>query len=235
MPSSPPLRPLLLDLDGTLIDSRADLAAAVNALLAECGIPPLPQALMMTFVGRGARTLVTRSLEAADPEGRVPRDEQTTRRFLGHYRRCLLDNTRPYPGVLEGLQVLRSAGVPMAVVSNKPEGPTRTIVQGLGLAPFFSVVFGGDSFPTRKPEPQMLAEAAQGLGVGLHTCVMVGDSDVDAEAARRAGCPFLWCAWGGISLERPDSYEHVAPRFDAVVAVGLGAPLPGLPPAAGPA
>ncbi len=220
-------RPLLLDLDGTLVDSRRDLAAATNLLLVELGLAPVPLETACSFVGRGARTLVRRALDHADPHGTVPRDDPGLRRFLAHYERVLLDTTVPFPGVVGGLARLHTAGIPMAVVTNKPLGPAQKVLDGLDLSRWFDVVLGGDSLPTRKPEPGMLVEAARRLGVPLGDCLMVGDSDVDVEAARAAGVPGVWCAWGGIHPEVPPDADLTVRRFEDVVALAFGAPLSG--------
>ena len=214
------MHPLLLDLDGTLVDSRRDLAAAVNALLGDLGLEPLSTEIVVGFVGNGARTLVVRALAAADPEGRAPRDEPTLRSFLGHYQRVMLDHTAPYPGVMDGLARLRAAGVPHAIVTNKPEAPARVIVGALGIDA--DVLLGGDTLPTRKPDPAMLEEAARRLDVPLETCLMVGDSDVDVESALRAGVPAVWCSWGGIHRDSPCQPCRRADRFEQVVELALG-------------
>jgi len=225
----PSPRPLLLDLDGTLIDSRRDLAAGVNLLLAELGLDPLPVDRVCGYIGRGARALVRRSLDAADPEGRVGRDTETLRRFLHHYRRVILDTTVPFPGVVAGLNRLREAGVPLAVVTNKPLEPAMTCLDGLGLTGYLGAVLGGDSLPTKKPDAGPLEEAARRLEVELETCLMVGDSDVDVEAAHAAGIPAIWCAWGGIHPDHPTSPCRRVDRFDEVVELSLG-PALGSPP-----
>jgi phosphoglycolate phosphatase len=212
---------LLLDLDGTLIDSRQDLAAATNRLLAEVGLAPLPLETVCSYVGRGARALVRRALEAADPDGRVPRSPTVLRRFLGHYEQVLLDSTVAFPGVREGLVRLRSAGVGLAVVTNKPIAPTRRILDGLDLAEMFTVILGGDSLATKKPDPALLIAAASALSVRLDGCLMVGDSDVDMEAAANAGVQGVWCSWGGIHPDRPASFDRVAHSFDEIVSLAL--------------
>ena len=227
-------RPLLFDLDGTLIDSKADLAAAVNRLLVELGVPPLPPSTLHGFIGRGARSMVGRALDATDPGRLVPRDDQTLRRFLGHYTEVLLDSTVAFPGVEAGLHQLQAAGVPMAVVTNKPIEPAMACLDGLGLTHFFAVVLGGDSLDSKKPEPGMLVEAARRLGVSLERCLMVGDSDVDIEAATRAGVPALWCRWGGIHLDRPIGSYRAVDRFEEVVDLSLGPSSDSLPSAARP-
>jgi phosphoglycolate phosphatase len=216
------VRPLLLDLDGTLVDSAQDLASAVNALLEELGLQSLPQPTLMSFVGRGARSLVRRAIEEADPSGAAARDESVLRRFLGHYKKVMLEHTVPFPGVVTGLEQLSRAGVPMAIVSNKPEEPTLVIAEALGLSPFFGAILGGDSTNEKKPSALPLRLAAERLKVPLADCVMVGDSDVDIEAARAAKIPGVWVTWGGIHPDRPARAEWVASSFDVIVDIGLG-------------
>jgi len=213
--------PLLLDLDGTLVDSAQDLASAVNSILVELGLDPLPQATLMSFVGRGARSLVRRAIEHADPSGGVARDEVVLRRFLGHYKKVMLQHTVPFPGVSAGLERLQAAGVPMAIVSNKPEEPTLLISEALGLSRFFGAILGGDSTDQKKPSARPLEVAAARLGVALADCVMVGDSDVDLAAAEAAGIPGVWVTWGGIHPDRPPKTEHLAHSFETVVEIGL--------------
>jgi phosphoglycolate phosphatase len=207
----------LFDLDGTLVDTRQDLAAGVNLLLADLDFDPLPIATVMSFVGGGARLLIRRTLDRVDPEGRIARNDPTLRRFLEHYWRVILDTSVPFPGVVEGLRKLQDAGIPMAVVSNKPVEPTVHIVQQLGLTRFFGPVLGGDSLPSKKPDPAGLLGCARGFGVAPASCLMVGDSDVDVLAAHAAGMRAAWCSWGGIHPERPEGPDFDVHRFDEVV------------------
>ena len=211
------MRGVLLDLDGTLIDSRRDLAAATNRLLAELGLSPLPLEQICSFVGNGARTLVRRSLDAADPERRVDRAAPVLRNFLTHYEAVMLDTTKPFPGVVDGLGRLRSAGLALAVVTNKPIGPTSRILAALGLTRWFGAVLGGDSLATKKPDPAMLFAASDQLGVDIAGCVMVGDSDVDMAAAGAAGVPGIWCSYGGLHPDRPPRWDRIADSFTDVV------------------
>ena len=207
---------LLLDLDGTLIDSGRDLARAVNLLLGELELPPLALDVVCSYVGNGARSLVRRCLDHVDPDHRVSREVVEMRRFLTLYEGVLLETTCVFPGVLDGLERLASRGVALAIVTNKPEAPSRVICEALGLTALVPVLLGGDSLPTRKPDPAMLRVAAERLDVPLVSCLMVGDSDVDIVAARSAGIPGVWCTWGGIHPDRPDGATHVATRFAEV-------------------
>lgn len=181
-----PYRCLLFDLDGTLIDSREDLTNCVNLMLAELGLPELPAARVMTFIGEGLRLLVERSLRAS--QNGQPEEVQIDRAiaiYRRHYRAHLLDRTRPYPEVVEMLDYF--AHLPKAVVTNKPYDFTLPILDGLGLSKYFAAVLGGDSLPERKPSPAPLIEAARRCEVSPAGCLMIGDSFVDVRAGHAAG------------------------------------------------
>src|SRR4030095_8892134 len=177
---------LLFDLDGTLVDSRADLINSVNLMLVEIGRETLPDTRVLKYVGEGARLLVERALRAgqngAAPSCDVDRALEIFRR---HYREHLLDQTRVYPEVEQTLARLEH--IPKAVVTNKPYEFTMALLEGIGLLSCFEVVFGGDSLVERKPSPLMLIEAARRCGAQASECLMVGDSRVDVEAGRAAG------------------------------------------------
>lgn len=184
---------LLFDLDGTLVDSRADLANAVNLMLAELGRGGLSDCRVLSFVGEGARLLVERSLRATQEIAPREQDiDQALAIFLRHYREHLLDQTCVYPDVEETLAALSC--LPKAVVTNKPYEFTVALLDGLGLLSHFSVVFGGDSLPERKPSPLMLLEAARACGAEPSACLMVGDTKIDVQAGKAAGiktCGFI--------------------------------------------
>jgi phosphoglycolate phosphatase len=191
------LRLLVFDLDGTLIDSGADLCASVNAMLHHFGRAPLPQAVISTYIGDGVARLVSRALgepvEAAYPESAVAY-------FLDYYREHKLDHTYVYPGVFASLDSLRfePAGAPrsMAVLTNKPIGPSLAICEALGLSPYFSRIYGGNSFATKKPDPEgLLALMREAEATGEET-LMIGDSDVDIMTARNAGVWSMGCSFG---------------------------------------
>lgn len=178
----------LFDLDGTLVDSVADLAAALNLLRDELALPPLGLAEVRGYVGDGATALVTRAL----PRGAFT--PARLERFLDHYGRHLLDNTRPYPGILDFLAAKHQR--PLAVVTNKPLALSRQLLRGLDLDPYFPVVVGGDSCPEKKPSPLPVQLALAGLGAGVEDAVLIGDHHTDLRAGRAAGVRTCFCAWG---------------------------------------
>ncbi|MCK6526424.1 HAD-IA family hydrolase [Myxococcota bacterium] len=186
---------VLLDLDGTLIDSRADLAEAVNVVLAEEDLVPLPLDRVLGFVGRGARNLLERSFAAAG-RGAEPLSERAVLRWLEVYDAICLDRTRPYPGAVEALDAWRDDGLRLGIVTNKPASITARILAGLGLDGRFGVVLGGDSLPARKPSGEPVRFALETLGVPPGRALMVGDSEVDVLAGRAAGVRTLACTWG---------------------------------------
>ena len=178
---------LIFDLDGTLIDSRLDLIHSVNAMLKHLQRPELPGEMIASYVGDGAPMLVRRAL--GDPKNETV-VKQAVDFFLTYYRAHKLDNTHLYPGIKESLATIAdSNGVPrkMAVLTNKPVHPSKAIVEALGLKEFFVHVYGGNSFPTKKPDP----EGARRLLSETHTkpdhALMVGDSAVDVLTGRNAG------------------------------------------------
>jgi len=186
-------RCLLFDLDGTLVDSRADLTTGVNLMLEELGRAPLPTGCVVKFIGEGVRLLIERSLRATQEREPMSAElDQALEIFRRHYGRHLLDQTRPYPEVRETLDALSE--LPKAVVTNKPYEFSLAILEGLGLRSHFVTVLGGDSLPERKPAPQPLLEAARRCGRAPAECLMVGDSGVDmlaGHAARMATCGFV--------------------------------------------
>ncbi len=181
------MRAVLWDLDGTLVDSAGDIAAAVDRTLVRIGRAPLGEAIVRGFIGDGARKLVDRCVEAAG--GRPGEGDLAV--FLEEYGAALVVRTRVYDGLVAVLDAVRA---PMAVVTNKPEAFSRTILAGLALARFFPVVIGGDTFPVRKPDPTMLHEALRRLDAP--DGVMVGDGPADVGAARAAGLPMIGVGWG---------------------------------------
>ena len=188
------LRPaaVVFDLDGTLLDTRQDITTAINAMRAELGLSSLALEQVVTMVGEGARLLVERALGAGHSREQV---DDALARYRDHYWRVCLDTTRPYPGVEEMLAAL-AGRYPLALLSNKGEAMSRRILDGLGLSRYFREVLGGDSLATRKPDPAGLRLLAERLGIPAERLLLVGDTWIDAEAARNAGCPFALVEWG---------------------------------------
>ena len=193
---------LVFDLDGTLIDSRGDITTAINRMRSGYGLPPIPLEAVVTMVGEGARLLVERALGPGFPSERV---DEALARYLEHYGEVCLEQTRPYPGVEEMLETLHAA-YPLALLSNKGEAFSRKVLAGLGLDRFFREILGGDSLPTRKPDPAGLHLLAQRLGVPVERLMLVGDTWIDAETAHNAGCAFALVEWG---FPRPPKLDEV--------------------------
>jgi phosphoglycolate phosphatase len=176
------VRTLIFDLDGTLIDSKLDLALAVNAALAELRRNSLPHEQIFSYVGRGAPALIAQALgDGASHEDCTAGLEF----FIKYYSAHKLDNTVLYPGVRETLDALR--GMPMAVYTNKPVRVSRSIVEGLGIADSFRVVHGGNSFERKKPDPMGVESILREFGAAPTQAMFVGDSEVDVQTARNAG------------------------------------------------
>jgi len=178
----PVVRAFLIDLDGTLIDSKLDLVTSVNAMLRQMGRAELPADLVATYIGHGAPQLIASALGPGATD-----DQQRTglSLFLAHYQLHKLDATRPYPGVVEALGSL--SGFPMSVLTNKPANMSLDILQGLGLAKYFRSIYGGDSFEKKKPDPTGALKILQEFGVPPAQAAMVGDSEVDVQTARNGG------------------------------------------------
>lgn len=193
---------LVFDLDGTLIDSRRDITTAINRMRADLGLPPLALEQVITMVGEGARLLVERALGPGFPPDEIDR---ALERYLGYYWDVCLETTRTYPGV-DGMLAGLAGRYPLALLSNKGEALSRKILDGLGLTAHFREILGGDSLPTRKPDPAGLRVLADRLGVPVERLLLVGDTWVDAETARNAGCPFALVEWG---FPRPPKLEDV--------------------------
>jgi phosphoglycolate phosphatase len=177
---------IIFDFDGTLADTREDLAASVNYALRELDLPELPVDTIIGFVGEGITPLMARILGPA----RETLLDEAVARFTKHHRDHLLDNTRLYPGVLEVLEHFREKK--KAILSNKSYEFTAKIAEGLGIADYFALILGGDSTPDRKPHPGPVEKVLETLGVKRERTAMVGDSPLDVSAGKRAG--LLTCA-----------------------------------------
>ncbi|MGB0064917.1 MAG: HAD-IA family hydrolase [Terracidiphilus sp.] len=229
------LKLLVFDLDGTLIDSAQDLCNSVNAALAEFNMGPLPDPTIAGFVGNGAPLLMRRSLAMATSSTVEEVNEDLFNKayafFLQYYREHKLDFTYAYDGVLEALKALHelhnatgSARRTMAVLTNKPVRPARGICEGLGLANYFLHIYGGDSFPVKKPDPHGLRSLMLETGARPEETVMVGDSKVDVETARNAGTWSLGCSFGfgtrTLAENPPDVLVDSALEWTEVLAPG---------------
>lgn len=180
-----PVRALIFDLDGTLIDSQLDLIHSVNAMLCETGRQELPAETISGYIGHGAPVLVARALGPASTE-----EERTwaLKFFLAYYEEHKMDNTCAYPGVGNTLAELSAHGMPMAVLTNKPVRISVRILEALALANYFRMIYGGNSFETKKPDPLGAMTILQELNVAAVDAMVVGDSEVDVQTARNAGC-----------------------------------------------
>jgi len=212
---------VFFDLDGTLIDSCDDIAASVNHVRREMGMPPLPVSTIRTYVGDGVRILLERALET-DESAILERGLAILR---PHYLSHCLDRTVMYDGIPAMLDRLGAApGLRLAVVSNKPETPSEKVLAGLGIRRYFAAVVGGDSAGARKPDPAPFRLAAERSGVAGGRILVVGDSPNDIEGARRAGFDSCGVLWG---ISPPDRVraaapDHVADAPGAVLALVLG-------------
>lgn len=228
------LKLLVFDLDGTLIDSAQDLCNSVNAALLEVNHNPLPDPAIASFVGNGAPMLMRRALALADARTPETVDEELFERayafFLQYYREHKLDFTYAYEGVSDALQALKqihdqpgAAARALAVLTNKPVRPARGICEGLGMAHYFLHIYGGDSFPVKKPDPHGLRLLMEETGARPEETVMIGDSMVDVQTARNAGAWALGCAFGfgpqNILETPPDILVDKASEWTEVLSV----------------
>ena len=182
---------LIFDLDGTLIDSRRDLCTAVNFVRRRYGRPPLPLETVAGYVGEGIRSLMQRSLDVTGAD--LDEAVALQKRF---YREHMLDETRLYPGVEDGLRRLRAAGCALAVATNKVVDLSESLLAGLGVRPLFARVAGDGSTAALKPDPAMILETMAELRMPADRTWVIGDGVTDLEAARRAGVHGAWAEWG---------------------------------------
>jgi len=183
---------LILDLDGTLVDSVPDLAAALNRLMGARGLETFSLAATAAMVGDGTRALVERAFAA---RGRQADDEAQVS-FLADYSAHVAVATRPFPGAEAALRALTRQGWRLAVCTNKPLAPARALLKALGLFPFFATIGAGDSFAVQKPDPRHLLATLAAAGGTPGQAVMLGDHAHDVAAARGAGLPCIFAAWG---------------------------------------
>ncbi|MDE2372131.1 MAG: phosphoglycolate phosphatase [Burkholderiales bacterium] len=197
MPHRPNLADLdaaIVDLDGTMIDTVGDFEVALRLALADLGWPPVDREFIMRTVGKGSEHLLTRTLAQVGAPAELY--EAAWDRYQHHYRAINGRHSAVFEGVVEGLQVLRSAGLKMACLTNKPGDFARPLLALKGLDGYFDRVYGGDAFARKKPDPLPLLETCKALGTTPARTLMIGDSSNDAAAARAAGCPVVLVSYG---------------------------------------
>jgi phosphoglycolate phosphatase len=191
-----PLKAVLLDLDGTLLDTAGDIAAAANLMRAALGFAPLDPALIKTFVGKGIANLVSKTLKDAVGEVGPTALKVAVANFERQYEKCFGDTSKPFPGVVEGLDALKAKGLRLGCVTNKAEKFTAPLLARTGLADYFELTLSGDSLAEKKPHPLPLQHAAAFFEAAAAEVLLIGDSVNDAEAARAAGSPVFIVPYG---------------------------------------
>lgn len=208
------IQAIAFDLDGTLVDSIADLCAAANHMRAEMNLVPLPAEELTSYVGDGLSSLVHRALSGSkDGQADEASWAQGFTAFIAYYRTHLSVHTRPYPEVETALALFRNRGLPLAVITNKNEILAVELLCELGLADSFSLVVGGDTLSEKKPSPMPLLHTAEVLGVAIQNLLMVGDSANDILAAKAAGALSCGVTWGyadmGLLAQNPDTKPDI--------------------------
>jgi phosphoglycolate phosphatase len=212
----PAVRALIFDLDGTLIDSKIDLIHAVNATLQELGRERLPPETIAGYIGHGAPKLVARALGSRNEE----ETQQALKFFLEYYEQHKLDNTCLYPVAAETLAELHRQGVPMAILTNKPVRISNRILDALQAANYFRVVYGGNSFETKKPDPLGAKTIVAELAVSPSETLLVGDSEVDVQTARNAGMQAAFANYGfGVYNRDAFPADYYLDRIDELLRV----------------
>jgi phosphoglycolate phosphatase len=215
-----PVKAVMIDLDGTLLDTAADLAAAANMMLRELGKPELPPELIRSYIGKGIEKLVKRSLTASlDDEPGAELFNKAMPIYARDYARVMHVNTKPFPGVTEGLQALQKEGFFLACITNKAEAFTLPLLDAMELRAYFDIVLSGDSLPQKKPDPMPLLHACHRFAISPGEMVLIGDSTNDVEAARAAGCHVFCVPYGyneGRDVRGLDCDAIVASLPDAV-------------------
>jgi len=206
---------LVFDLDGTLIDSLPDLAAALNRLLIERGFAPLLPAEVAAMVGDGTRRLVERAFAA---RGRTAQEEDL-RQFLADYTAHAAIATRPYPQVIETLSALRSAGWHFAICTNKTVAATNVVLRALNLGSWFTAIGGGDSFTAHKPNAIHLQGTIAAAGGDPKRTIMTGDHANDIAVAKGTGVPSIFAAWGYGAPSMAQGASAVARRFAELASI----------------
>lgn len=194
---------VLFDLDGTMVDTAPDIVAAANRMLDDLNTLPLSFKMVRAFIGKGVPNLVRRVLEASNLLATV-NEEHAQTLFYQHYQNTNGHFSRVFPGVRDGLTALQQAGYQLGCVTNKPRAFTDPLLESTGLAAFFGAVVSGDSIPQMKPDPEPLLHACRQMQANPALCVLVGDSGVDAAAARAAEMPVYIVRYG---YPGPDGHQ----------------------------
>lgn len=219
------IKAAIIDLDGTMLDTAADFHVAVNRMRDDLGLAPLSQETIVNFVGKGTENLIRRVLAVDYAEDEAAQYfQQALAAYTEHYLAINGDYSSLYPGVLEGLQALRNKGLRLACVTNKPLAFAVPLLQKKGLRDFFEIVYGGDSFPKKKPDPMPLLQVCQDFALEPAQVVAIGDSSNDAQAARAAGCRVLNVPYGynhGESIHDVDSDGIVSTLVEAAQQISV--------------
>lgn len=219
------IKAAIIDLDGTMLDTAADFHVAVNRMRAELGLTPLSQETIVNFVGKGTENLIRRVLAVDYPEDEAAQYfQQALDAYTEHYLAINGDYSSLYPGVLEGLQAMRAKGLRLACVTNKPLAFAVPLLEKKGLSGFFEIVYGGDSFPRKKPDPMPLLQVCEDFALAPPQVVAIGDSSNDAQAARAAGCRVLNVPYGynhGESIHDVDSDGIVSTLVEAAQQISV--------------
>ena len=224
---------LVFDLDGTLVDTVADLVAALNATLAGEGLQPVATERARPMVGNGARAMLEAAIIAGEGAASAERLDRLTATFIDHYAAHIADHSQPFPGTVASLDRLAAEGWRLAVCTNKLERLSRLLLGKLALADRFAAIAGQDTFGVRKPDPRHLTETIARAGGSIGSALMVGDSGVDVATARAAGIPVIAVSFGYTMVPaRELGADTVIDHFDELYhAVGLlrqtGRKLPG--------
>lgn len=192
----------MVDLDGTLLDTAPDLAEAANRMLAELQLPPVTEAVLKTYIGNGVGRLIKRVLACdMDAEPDAALFTKALPVYEKHYADVVSLDSRPYPGVVDGLDLLKRAGYRLACITNKAERFTLPLLRDTGLLDYFELVVAGDTLPRKKPDPLPLLYACEKFGVAPNQMLLIGDSLNDTQAARAAGC-YVFCVPYGYNRGR---------------------------------
>ncbi len=213
----------IVDLDGTMVDTLGDFVAALDAMLDELALPSVDKNTVGAMVGKGSEHLIRSVLRHAAPSEAEAEAhyERAFALYQAHYMTINGRHSAVYPGVIEGLHILRARGLKLACLTNKPTAFALPLLETKGLDGFFGHVFGGDAFARKKPDPLPLLKTCDALGTSPNRTLMIGDSSNDAQSARAAGCPVVLVSYG---------YNHGEPvrGVDADAFVDSLADLPGL-------